>query len=303
MNTRDLEYIIAVDKFKHFGKASNSVNVSQPTLSNQIKKFEERFGLTIFERSNKSVMTTAAGKAIITEAEKVMSALSGLESTAQTNSNPFAGNVTVGFIPTIAPYLIPLMLKHVSDKLPDLKRTYKEDVTDNLLASLKRGDIDFAMLATMHDDTALASIPVYTEPFWLVTPLDHPLAEKDHIERSDIPVEELLLLGEGHCFASQALSFCGMTTEDNTNLSATSLETIIYLVAAGQGLTFMPALAITGTWGNDLGVVPRKIIDEGAARTVYLTYRRQSSRLPLLNKIAGMIRQLMPSTVTVLEAE
>ncbi|MDJ0610839.1 MAG: LysR substrate-binding domain-containing protein [Kiloniellales bacterium] len=303
MNLRDLRYVCAVADHKHFGRAAAVSHVSQPTLSGQIRKLENYLGVEIFERTNKSVRLTPAGERIVALARDVLRGADEIERVADAEKDPAAGPLRIGLIPTIAPYLIPLFLAPLRRRLPSIRPVFVETVTQDLEARLEAGDLDAVILATAPASPRLRSLPLYREPFWLAVPRGHPLEHARTIDLGALTADELLLLTEGHCFRDQALAACRLKAPaEGADMSATSLETIINLVGAGQGVTLAPALATKGAWTTDLGVIVRQL-DEGAAyRDVRLVYRSGFPRRAVLEQVADVIRSVVPSSVTALES-
>ncbi len=300
MNFRDLDYICSVAEHKHFGKAAMACNVSQPTLSGQIRKLEARLGVTLFERSHKGVRTTRIGEEIITIAKEALSAADRIQSVAALAQNPLSGRLSLGLIPTIAPYLIPRFVKNLGADLPELKIHYIEDITPRLNEALLDGKLDAAILATPPEEDMLTAIELYSESFWVVLPKGHKLSYTAKTpSMSDIDTDDLLLLTEGHCFRDQALSICKPAqNRRDQSLRATSLETLINLVAAGQGVTLVPALATESGGLNQSDLILRKLSDMGAARTIYMTFRKSFPQREALSALIKTIRTGLPDTVT-----
>jgi len=298
MNLRDLDYICAVADLKHFGKAAERCNVSQPTLSGQIKKLETTLGVKLFERSHKGIRITPIGAHIIAVAKEARQSVTRIHELAIAEQDPLAGSLSLGIIPTIAPYLIPLFVGRLSQDLPKLSVNYREDITERLTEDLLSGQLDAAILATPPEDNGLVSLPLYFEPFWLIYPEGHPLSDVKDIAMRDVNVDELLLLTEGHCFRDHALSVCGPNNAPRQqSLRATSLETLINLVASGQGLTLVPTLAMRTGWFYDMGLESKKLTDENAYRYVHITYRKQFPRIAALEVIAATIKMGLPKSV------
>ena len=298
MNLRDLDYICAVADEKHFGRAAEACHVSQPTLSGQIKKLEERLGVTLFERSHKGIRVTDIGAEIILIAREARDAARRIRAVAASAQDPLAGNLSLGLIPTIAPYLIPLFVGRLIEAMPKLMVTYREDITERLTEDLLTGELDVALLATPPEEDALTAIELYSEPFWLVFPEDHELQKLDAASMDDVKADDVLLLTEGHCFRDQALSICRPAQRRRRqSLRATSLETLINLVASGQGVTLVPALAMQDGRTADIGLMSHKLTDKGAARTIYLTYRKRYPRAVAIKALAELIQDGLPETV------
>jgi LysR family hydrogen peroxide-inducible transcriptional activator len=296
MNLRDLEYVLAVSETGHFGRAAEHCHVSQPTLSGQIKKLEEELGVALFERGRGGARATLAGQAVAEKARLALQAAAEIREIAQAAQDPFAGEFRLGLIPTVAPYLIPRFVARLRDALPDLKVIYREDITERLVADLERGQLDAAVLATPPETDALDALPLYTEPFRLVFPDGHDLSSLAHLRMADVDRGDVLLLTEGHCFRDQALAICDAPQPANS-LRATSLETLINMVAQGQGVTLVPALAMRGL-SDDMGLDSRHLDEDGAARQINLTIRKSLPRRALVKRIAEVIRSGLPDSVT-----
>ena len=297
MNIRDLLYIRAVAKLRHFGRAAESCHVSQPALSSQIKKLETELGVTLFERDNRSVKVTDIGREIIDLAEEALAVIDNIRTTADSARDPLSGQFRLGFIPTIAPYLIPHFVRQSHQALPQLRLQFHEDITDRLNAALLSGDLDAAILATPPEDSKLDFIRLYDEPFWVIFPSRHKLKMIKTIRTEDLPVDELLLLTEGHCFRDQALDVCQLDTAPQARtIQATSLSTLVNMVAAGQGVTLVPDLALSG-WATTPGVMTEKLNDPSAYRRIYLTFRKSFPRQKLLQTIADVICDNVPKSV------
>ena len=300
MNLRDFDYICAVAQHLHFGRASEACHVSQPTLSGQIKKLEAQLGVTIFERSHKTVRVTDIGEKIIATAQEARDAARRIKEVAAAAQDPLAGKLSLGLIPTIAPYLIPQFAVRAGQELPNLEVTYREDITERLNRDLLNGNLDAAILATPPKDDALSAAELYREPFWLIFPKDHALAKVKNASMEDVKPEDVLLLTEGHCFRDQALSLCTTSTHSQSNsLRATSLETLINLVATGQGVTLVPALAMRAGLGPDMGLGTHKLGGKTAARMIYLTYRKRFPRIAAIEALTALIKDGLPDTVQI----
>jgi len=301
MNLRDLKYIIAVAETRHFGKAAKQCFVSQPTLSGQIKKLEDELGVAIFERTNRSVEITPVGEAILSHARQIMEQADVINQLARAQQDPLAGALRIGAIPTLSPYLMPLILAPLKKRHPQMKLVLSEELTDTLLQRLHNHEIDAALLATPADEQDLESRPLFDEPFWVAYPSNHPFYTKQSITRRDLDNENLLLLSEGHCLASQAMEVCHLKERQSqgemSDLRASSLETLIQLVKADFGITLVPALAMRGTWTTGSGVVAQPLRIANASRRISLVYRRSFPRRAALSAFADIILDNLPNTV------
>ncbi len=301
MNLRDLKYLIAVADQRHFGRAADACCVSQPTLSGQVKKLEDYLGVTIFERTNKSVVTTPAGEAILRHARLALEQEEAIRAVAQAHRDPLAAPLRLGVIPTLSPYLMPLVLRPLRARCPGLRLVLAEEMTDTLLLRLREHAIDAALVATPVEDADLAAIPLFEEPFWIAYPREHPLADIANITLQDLFGADLLLLADGHCLGDQVRSLCaGAVTSrslEATDLRASSLETLLQLVAAGLGTTLLPALAVREPLLADMGVIARPLPLREARRAVQLAYRRAFPRTKVLETLAEVIVDHLPETV------
>lgn len=297
MNIRDLEYAVAVADFGHFGQAAEACHVSQPALSGQIQKLERELGVTLFERTNRSVRVTAAGDDILLLARELLEQAGAIRQTADAFKDPLAGRLRLGMIPTIGPYLTPALLPSVKHHLPRVDLALTESMTNVLERRLAEGDIDAAILATPLSDDRLTSIPLYDEPFWIALPHGHRLESQETIEISDIQMDDLLLLADGHCLRDQVLSFC-QRTGSATNTQDTSLSTILALVGAGEGVTLVPATSLQGSWVTDAGIAVRREASGMAQRSVSLAFRASYPRREILEKLADIICAVVPDTVS-----
>lgn len=301
MNLRDLNYLVAVAETKNFSKAAERCFVSQPTLSGQIKKLEEELGVTVFERTNRSVEITAIGNEILAHARQMLEQADVIAQLARAHQDPLAGPLRVGAIPTISPYLMPLILAPLKKEHPQMQLILSEGMTETLLTRLHNHEIDVALLATPTEEPSLESIPLFDEPFWVAFPRKHGFYNKEKITRADINKETLLLLSEGHCLARQAMDVCHISERQNegemADLRAASLETLIQLVKAGYGITLIPALALAGSWASGSGVITHPLNIKNASRRVSLVFRSSFPRHAALNAFADIIRSRLPNTV------
>lgn len=298
MNIRDLSYIAAVARHGHFGRAAQACHVSQPALSSQIKKLESELGVILFERDNKSVRLTDVGAKIVSLAEETLGVVSRIRMTASSARDPYSGQLRLGFIPTIAPYLVPHFVRHCRETLPNLQVQFEENITERLNQSLEKGDLDVAILATPPEDSRFEAISLYDEPFWVVFPEGHDLRLLRGIRVDDLPQDELLLLSEGHCFRDQALDACRIDEKaEIRTIRATSLETLINMVSAGLGVTLIPAMALSGSWQNNADLKTKKLNDSKAYRRIYLTYRKTFPRRALIQSLSEILCDNLPETV------
>jgi len=301
MNLRDFKYMIAVAESLHFGKAAERCFVSQPTLSGQLKKLEDELGVSLFERTNRSVSITPIGEIVLQHAKLMMEQADAIVQISRAHSDPLAGPLRVGAIPTISPYLMPLILMPLKREYEQLKLVLLEETTDQLLSELEAHQLDVAILGTSAPGPDFEEILLFDEPFWLAHHADHELYTKEEISRRDLKKLDLLLLADGHCLAKQVMDVCRVNEQslsgDTADLRAASLETLLQLVSAGYGSTLVPALAMQGSWMTGSGIIARKLDISDAYRTVRLVFRKTFPRKQAIEVLAQMIRQHLPNTV------
>lgn len=297
MNLRDLEYVVAVAEEGHFGRASERCHVSQPALSGQIKKLEDQLGVQLFERTNRRVSVTPIGEDVVRKAKWIILMAEEIEDAAAVYADPLAGQLRLGMIPTIGPYLLPSILRPLKAALPKVKLTLCEDVTQSLERRLCSGDIDAAITATDIAENGLQEIMLYDEPFRVALPDGHALDRGKDIDIRKIDASELLLLKDGHCLSDQVAHLCGLTRKANAeglDTQASSLETIVGLVAAGAGITFLPSSALNDDGSSRRGISMRKATNKAAERRVRLIYRETYPKRQLLDEVATVIGKHLP---------
>jgi LysR family hydrogen peroxide-inducible transcriptional activator len=306
VNLRDLQYAVAVAEERHFGRAAERCHVSQPTLSGQVRKLEESLGVTLFERTSRSVAVTAVGETILRHARRALAEAAQIEAIARARRDPLAGPLRLGVIPTVSPYLMPLVLGRLKQRFPALTPVLFEEVTEALLARVAAHEIDAAVIATTPAAPELACLPLFDEPFWVAYPEGHPLGDVAEIGEADLAGADLLLLTDGHCLRDQVLKVCARPREATgpsgearfADLRASSLETLLNMVAAGFGCTLVPALAVRGGELAGRGIVARPLRLATAVRPVALWYRRTFPQPALLKAVADVMVAALPQTVT-----
>jgi LysR family transcriptional regulator, hydrogen peroxide-inducible genes activator len=251
MTLTELKYIVAVARERHFGKAAEACFVSQPTLSVAVKKLEEELDVKLFERSANEVTVTPLGEAIVRQAQSVLEQAANIKDIAKRGKDPLAGPLKLGVIYTIAPYLLPDLVRQVITHSPQMPLMLQENFTVKLLEMLRSGEIDCAILAEPFPDTGLATAPLYDEPFFAAVPTSHALAAQDSVTTEQLKSETMLLLGNGHCFRDHVLEVCPEFARFSSDaegirksFEGSSLETIKHMVAAGMGITLVPRLSV-----------------------------------------------------------
>lgn len=295
LSLRDLEYVVAVADHGSFVKAAEQCRVAQPSLSVQIGKLEVRLGTPIFERSTRRLLVTPDGQRLIAQMRRVLTEARGLVALASRTAAPFGGTLRLSAIATLGPYVFPRLLQGLRSQYRGLSFLLGEGRTAELLAALLAGELDAALLSLPLAETAVTVEPVFREPFLLACPQGHPACAEKSGGWSKVPVQERLLLEEGHCLRDQALAACEDVAAANRH--GTSLETLRYMVAAGEGCTLMPALAASKTQGISYLALPAA----GHARTIGLAWRRTDPRGAEFAALAGTLGALVTALSPMIE--
>jgi LysR family transcriptional regulator, hydrogen peroxide-inducible genes activator len=291
---RQLQYVVAVADELSFRRAADRCHVSQPSLSSQIAQIEDALGVRLFERANKRVLVTVAGRDIVERARRLLLDADEIVRAAQRIGDPLAGTIRLGIIPTISPYLLPAVAPHLRKRLPRLRIAWVEDKTDTLIRRLTDGQIEGAIVALEADIGDVARDVVATDPFVLVTRPEHPLAAKSSpVAQAELRGQELLLLDDGHCFREQALEACSGARAREGEFRATSLSTLVQMVSGGAGITLIPTLAVDAE-AKRARLHVRPLAAPSAHRTVALIWRKGSSIEPALHAIAALLREAYP---------
>jgi LysR family hydrogen peroxide-inducible transcriptional activator len=283
---RQLQYAIAVAESLNFQKAAERCHVSQPSLSAQLAQMEEALGVRLFERDRRRVLITAAGREIIERARLILRETDDLVELARRSADPLSGALRIGVIPTISPYLLPRLTAVFREAYPRLTVFWVEDKTEVLARTLEGGALDAAILALEADIGEVEHQIIGSDPFVLATPVGHPLGAKaSPAKPSELKDESVLLLDEGHCFRKQSLAFCSDAKAHELDFRATSLSTLVQMVAGGVGVTLLPELAVaTETKHAELSIRP--FTQPAPRRTIALVWRRRSPLGPALRQLA-----------------
>ncbi|WP_372622430.1 LysR substrate-binding domain-containing protein [Falsiroseomonas sp.] len=285
MNLRDLRYLLAIAEHAHFGRAAEACGVSQPTLSIQLRKLEEQLGVALFERGGKSVMPTAACERLIGHARAAVTEADAVLAAARALRDPRAGRFRLGIIPTLAPYILPLVYAPLREALPKLVLEPWEDQTAALVERLRAHELDAALLGTAVDGPDLASLALFEEPFLAGLPPGHKLAAQRQVAQDQL-APDVLVLADGHCLRDQALEACGRAEASNAPLRAASLTTLMNMVAAGYGTTLVPGLAVGVA--QDAGIELRPLA-RPAGRVVRIVWRASFPGRAAVEAVAEVI--------------
>lgn len=290
MNLRDLEYVVSLAELRHFGRAAAHCFVSQPTLSGQIKKLEKELGVLIFERHPHQVHLTAVGEVIVAKARHILNEALAIQETAQAAKDPYSGTLHLAMIPTLGPYLLPQILPRLQQRFPNMEWLLYEYQTAVIIEKMLAGQLDLAVLALPLDIPGLTELPVFDEPFWLGVGTHHPLANQQKLELAQLAQAEVLLLDEGHCLRTQALSLCQKAgAQESATFRATSLETLKAMVSLGKGVTLLPELAAQMPLSSGIKAIP--FVAPVPSRSMGLLYRASSGHQVLFTGLAELLRQ------------
>ncbi|HAI46838.1 Hydrogen peroxide-inducible protein activator [compost metagenome] len=294
MNLRDLKYLVALADHRHFGRAAAACFVSQPTLSTQIRKLEDELGLPLVERAPRKVMLTPAGVEAAARARTIVAEVEQMKEAARRSRDPEAGTVRLGIFPTLGPYLLPHVIPNIRERFPQLELLLVEEKSDELLARLRGGKLDAALLALPLEDDQLHAEFLFEEPFLLAVSGQHPLARRHHLDVQELSTQKLLLLEDGHCLRDQALAVCRLFgANEKSEFRATSLETLRQMVAADVGITLLPTLSVKPP-------VPRseniRLLDfqgdDRPSRRIAMAWRRSSAMTGFLQQLAQQFKRL-----------
>lgn len=308
MTLTELKYIVAVARERHFGRAAEACFVSQPTLSVAIRKLEDELGVTLFERGGTEVGVTPIGERIVAQAQKVLEESANLREIARQGHDPLSGPLRLGVIHTVGPYLLPKLMPVLIDQAPQMPLLLQENYTARLLELLRQGEIDCAIMALPLPDSGLSVRPLYDEPFVVAVPRSHPWANRTSVDAEEIKNETMLLLGTGHCFRDQVLEVCPELARFapasdgiQRTFEGSSLETIRHMVAAGIGITVLPAGSVPAEpIATDLlRYVP--FVAPAPERRVVLAWRKSFPRLAAIEELVAAVRACHLSGVTDVE--
>ncbi|MEL7586747.1 MAG: hydrogen peroxide-inducible genes activator [Prolixibacteraceae bacterium] len=292
-----LEYIVAVDTFRHFGKAAEHCFITQPTLSMQIKKLEEDLEVVIFDRSKQPLIPTDVGIRIVEQSRIILQDAEKINSIVKDHKNLISGELKIGIIPTLAPYLLPLFIGNYKRKYPNILIKVEELTTDHIIDQLNRDLLDVGILVTPLNEDRINERPIFYEEMMLYIHEKHHLAAKKQIAVKDIAVPEIWLLSDGHCFRHQVINLCsfkGSSTEELPfHFEAGSLETLMNIIDKEGGLTIIPELAVVGMSGERSPHV-HSFHDTTPLREVSLVHSRHFAKHKLIELLWKEIVASMP---------
>ena len=279
---RQLQYLKLLADHGSFSRAAEAAHVTQPTLSAGIRELETILGAQVVDRARSGVILTAAGQEAVSRAEAILNQAEDLVQAARGAGQPLAGRFRLGVIPTIAPFMLPKALPILRTRFPKLRLFLREDLTHRLIAALKSGALDTALIALPYDMTGLDWAHVEDDELLAAAPANHPIALQDRVDPDTLQPRDLILLEDGHCLRDHALAACGLQPPagvgDDETFAATSLPTLVQMVSSGLGVSFLPAMAIEGGLTEHTPIVIRPIKADHPSREIVVAWRKGSSR-------------------------
>jgi len=287
---RDLQYLVALEKHRHFSQAADACFVSQPTLSGQFKKLEEYLGLTLVERNRHQIIMTPAGAELAARAQQLIAGAEEFERHARALIDPLSGEMHVGLVPTLAPYLLARVMAPIGRHLPDMQFYLYEEQTSDLLTKLDNGVLDLLLLPWSDQMSCFERVDLFKETLQFAGPSNHPLAESKKLKLTDLEGQHVLTLEDGHCLREDAMSYCfAAGAKEDQRFRATSLETLRFMVSNGIGITLIPQLAIENR--KDRNIVYRKFTSPEPSRQISAVFRKGYPRFACVQEIVKTIRR------------
>ncbi len=277
LTLRQLRYLDALARHGHFSRAAEECAVSQPALSMQIRELERDLGAELVQRRQGAIVLTEAGLDVVQRARSILSATRDLADCVSCKEKLLAGNLRLGIIPTLAPYVLPRLLPNLNRHYPDLSLDLLETQTKTLLSELAQGSLDVILLALPIEKGEFETSILFDDRFLLAVPAADPLPERARVTRRDVNARRLVLLEEGHCLRDQALIYCGEADRERTRLGATSLATVLQMVASGYGVTLLPEVAIN-VEVRDERIKLLRFVEPQPQRNIGLAWRPTSPR-------------------------
>lgn len=292
MTLQQLEYIVALDKTRHFVRAAEMCGVTQPTLSAMIQKLEDELDCRIFDRSSHPIVPTEIGVAVIQQAQVVLFNVNQLKENVLVQRGTVAGNLSLAIIPTVAPYLLPGIISLFRSDYPEISLKVSEMRTETIIEKLHTAEIDMAILSTPLEDPKILEVPLYYEKFIAYIAPEEPMYAQEEVSTNEMPLDHLWVLEEGHCLRNQVFNFCENKTHTST-YEAGSIDTLVKIVDRNGGYTVIPELHVdllSETQRQNL----RKIVRPEATREIALVIRHDYVREGMMNAVANTVKKIIP---------
>ncbi len=289
--TKQLRYFVALEQYEHFGKAAESCFVSQPAFSVAIKELENMLNIQLVDRTNKNVTVTSLGRDIARQARVVLRDLEDMVDIARGNQAPLTGQLKLGVIPTIAPFLLPKLLPALRESYPELKLYLKEDLTDRVYERLMDGELDLILIALPYELRNVTDMPLFDDHFFLAHHQHSAFVDPARYNMNALPTDSILLLEDGHCLRDHALSACNIKNADKvSSITATSLLTLVQMVDADLGITYLPEMAVKSSLLTNTRI-ETIAMDERSYRQIGLVWRKASTRREEFEMLGNFIKQ------------
>jgi LysR family hydrogen peroxide-inducible transcriptional activator len=293
MTLQQLEYVLALDKTRHFVRAAEMCGVTQPTLSAMIQKLEDEMDCKIFDRSRQPIEPTEIGKQIISQAQLIIYQVNQLKESVQSEKKSLSGTLNLAIIPTIAPYLLPQFIASFRNLYPDIILKVSELHTNTIIEKLRIAEIDMAILSTPLEDSKILEVPLYYEKFVAYISPREPIYERTELSAVDMPLDRLWVLEEGHCLRNQVFNFCNQKPKHNSTYEAGSIDTLVKIVDINGGYTIIPELHIE-LLNEKQKLNLREIVNPEATREISVVIRHDYVREGMLNAVAECVKQIIP---------
>ncbi len=288
---RQLQYLKLLAEHGSFSRAAEAAHVSQPALSAGVQELEKVLGAQVVERTRGAVQLTAVGADAVVRAEDVLARTEDLVEAARNAGRPLSGRLRLGVIPTVAPFLLPATLPGLKVAYPALRLFIREDLTPRLIAGLKAGQLDCAVIALPYDAPGIEHAHIGDDEILAAAPVGHPLAAPGDIQPGSLKAEDLILLEDGHCLRDQALAAVEIDAPRGEDVfAATSLHTLVQMISSGLGVSFLPAMAVRAGLADDKGVVIRHFAHRAPSREIVVAWRSGSSRAAEARLLAEAMR-------------
>ncbi|NDP20365.1 MAG: LysR family transcriptional regulator [Paludibacter sp.] len=294
MTLQQLEYVLALEKTRHFVRAAELCGVTQPTLSAMIQKLEDELDCKIFDRSRQPIETTEIGKQIIQQAQVIVYQANQLKESVKAQKNDLSGSLTLAIIPTIAPYLLPQFISTFKKTYPNISLKVSEMHTSTIIEKLRTAEIDMAILSTPLEDSKILEVPLYYEKFIAYISPNEPIYERMELSASDMPLDRLWVLEDGHCLRNQVFNFCNEKPQYSSTYEAGSIDTLVKIVDVNGGYTVIPELHIE-LLNEKQKLNLREIVKPEATREISVVIRHDFVREGVLNAVAECIKEIIPA--------
>ena len=294
MTIQQLEYVLALDKTRHFVRAAELCGVTQPTLSAMVQKLEDEMDCKIFDRSRQPIEPTEIGRQIIKQAQVIIYQVNQLKESVRNEKDTLSGVLNLAIIPTIAPYLLPQFIASFKNLYPDITLKVSEMHTATIIEKLRIAEIDMAILSTPLDDPKILEVPLYYEKFIAYISPSEPIYDRTELSASDMPMDRLWVLEEGHCLRNQVFNFCHEKPHHNSTYEAGSIDTLVKIVDINGGYTVIPELHIE-LLSEKQKLNLREIVKPEATREISIVIRHDFVREGMLNAVAECIKQIIPA--------